>query len=397
MQKVSPALTHLVPMLFIAALTLQAQENDTLTSAMQKKPYTITASLREEYDDNIFTSNTNKKGSFKTEFQPSILLNYPLNQTLLSFRYTYDGTYFYDRPGNKFDSAHEFVGRVNQSFSSRFNLDARERFRYSQEPQLFDSASTLFRNGNYINNTASLQFNAQWTPKFGTVTTYTNDFFKYEDNNIAFVDNRDVNTVAQDFRFLVLPTLTVVANVTFEDVSYEKILRSYDNFILDGGADWSATPQLTIGGRIGATLTDLGNGGGLSTSPYALLSANWTLGARSLLDASYTHSVSQTDIGTAFAQESDTITLGFKYQVTPRFATHVQGIYSHGNYVSSLLLPGSSGPFTEDVVAAELNGTYKYNEYVSFEAGYNYTIVSSGISSRDYDRNRVYVGVRGTY
>jgi len=414
MRKVYTALTLSLPVLFIGLVTLHAQEGDTLTTAMQKKPYTVTASLREEYDDNIFTSNVNKKGSFKTDISPSILLNYPLDQTLLSFRYTFDGTYYNDRPGNQFDQSHEFVGRINQSFSSRFNLDARERFRYSQEPELFDSASTLFRNGDYINNTVSLQFNAQWTPKFGTVTTYTNDFYSYDDSTVAFDENRDVNSVSQDFRFLVMPTVTFVANVTFEDVAYDQIQRSYDNYILDVGADWTATPQLTLTARVGASITDegsnnIGSSGGPFLSPYAMLSANWVLGARSLLEASYTHSISQTDIATAYAQETDTITLGFKYQITPRLSAHIQGIATHGDYTGNLnafnssiagqnnALIGQQGNFSEDVASVDLSMAYKYDEYVSFDAGYTYTIVSSGITLRDYDRNQVYVGVRGTY
>ncbi len=40
---------------------------------------------------------------------------------------------------------------------------------------------------------------------------------------------------------------------------------------------------------------------------------------------------------------------------------------------------------------------YQINAYLSAEAAYYYDRLSSKIDLRDYDRNRVFVGVRATY
>jgi hypothetical protein len=386
------------------SITVRAQDAATSEEAMKKRPFTVSCELRAGYDDNIFTSNINKQGSFTTAIVPSILVNYPMRQTLLSMRYTFNATYFESRPGQSYDLNHEFVGRINHSFSSRFNLDVRDRFRYGYEPQLFDSALTLFRSGEYINNTGTIQFNAQWERKFGTVTSYTNDIIAYQDSVIAFNQNRMAHSLNHDFRFLILPTVTFVAGGMYENVAYEQSPRSYQNFVGNIGVDWSVTPQLTIGGRIGGAITDLDGANGTYTSPYGTITMNWVLGARSSLDATYTHSVSQTDVAFAYAQESDTLTMAFKYQVTPRIYTRVLGLISYGQYDNELLLglPGFGGvtvanSFKEWVAQADLAAGYKLDENISFEAGYNYTIVDSEFSARDYDRNRVYISVRGTY
>src|SRR5437773_2559855 len=52
-----------------------------------RKPWAISVSVREEFDDNINAEKHNKDSSFKTIVSPSILLNFPVGETLLSARY----------------------------------------------------------------------------------------------------------------------------------------------------------------------------------------------------------------------------------------------------------------------------------------------------------------------
>lgn len=385
-------------MCFLPFFAAKAQE--TAQSVLQqKKPYSVSLGLRQGYDDNIYTSNTDTKSSWTTGIQPSFLINYPIDQTLLSARYTFDSLYYWDRPGNQWDLSHEFVGRINHAVSERFNLDLRERFRYSQDPEILDSASTLQRDGNYINNTASLQGSFQWTPKFGTVTTYTNDLYDYEDPIEKQINNNMSNTVAHDFRFLVDPTVTAVFGGSFQDVSYEYAQRNYNIYTGYVGADWTLSPQVTLTGRVGGQYFDPGDGGSGSVSPYGSMGFNWVLGARSTLDVSYTHSISQTDIGTSYAQETDTITGTFKYQWTPRFATTLQGLYTFGSYSSDLAVTtGGLQNYEENVATLQLGATYKVNEWLDLDANYTFTNVSnSDITGREYTRNQISLGIRGTY
>ncbi len=56
----------------------------------QKKPYSISTSIRQGYDDNIYTSHTDQQASMTTGIWPSFLINYPMDQTLLSAPDTFD-------------------------------------------------------------------------------------------------------------------------------------------------------------------------------------------------------------------------------------------------------------------------------------------------------------------
>lgn len=367
-----------------------------IDTSEKPKFYTITASLREGYDDNIFTASSNKVGSFTTEVSPSFLLDFPMDNSDLSVRYTFDSVYFENRKGNQFDLNHEFVGRYNHAFSDRFNLDLREQFRYDNEPSLLDSTGTLFRNGAYISNVSSAEFTAQWTPLVGSVTSYSNTLYYYQDQNIATQQNYMENSLNQDVRFSIQPDYTLVFGGIYDTTSYEYLSRGYTNYTGNTGVDWQASPSLVLGVRLGGTITD-GDNIGSSVSPYIYTTANWRLGQRSHLDFSYLHNVVTTDVVAADAQEADRVSTRFSYDVTPSITTHLEGIYTHSDYTSQLIQANALSSFTEDIVAIDTGFAYHFNKNFDFDLGYTFTNVASDLGFREYTRNQVSMGVRGTY
>jgi hypothetical protein len=79
----------------------------TMTSSNQSVPagpgetpkfYTITAELRETYDDNVYTSSNDKVSSFETDVTPSILFNIPMENSQFAARLTVGGTYYENEP-----------------------------------------------------------------------------------------------------------------------------------------------------------------------------------------------------------------------------------------------------------------------------------------------------------
>ena len=401
-------------LLAIAAIDLSAQSNVAAgkdyraqetqgvsaaaeTKAQTKRPITVTAQLREEYDDNIFTTKTNKKSQFKTKIEPSLIYNLPLENTLLSARYTYGMTYFPDRGKEDFDHSHEWIGRIDHSFSSRFNVDVRDRLRYTQEPDVVGGDARARRtDSTFLSNIGSVQGNAQWTPKLGTATIFTNDLLTYDDLTTDRESGRMVNSLTHDFRYLLTPTITLVAGgfSHFNDYFFAK----KDSTTLGGsfGADYSLSPQITVGGRVGPSFTDLESGGSYF-SPYGTVFGNWTIGARSNVEASYTHSVSETDLGTYYMQESDVFALNGRYQFTPQFYGRLGGRLTLGSFDSDLGVGAGSRTITENVLGMDGALGYRLSQYVDFEAGYGYSLVSSDQATREYDRNQLYLSIRGTY
>lgn len=372
--------------------------SDTLTDL--KRFFTVTADVREEYDDNIYTSNTNKVASLKEEISPSILFSYPMENSTFDARYTAGFTYYNHSPDdNHVDQDHDIVLRYNHSFSDRFNLDLRDDGGYHVDPALLDNIGTVARDGAYYDNIFTGEFTAQWTPLFGTVTSYSNNFIYYENGDIGSVEDSDENTVSQDFRFAFWPTVTFAAGVIYDNIDYFYSDRGYSNYTGDVGFDWQALPSLSLGFRIGGSVATLQQGGGSQENPYASANLNWQLGERSRFIASYVHTVTPTDFQGADAEIADRVTGNFLYNVTPDITTHFEGDFTHANYDSQDLDPsgGAVDSFSEDVAAFDTGVTYHYDQYVDFELGYIFSIVNSQEQFRNYTRNQIYIGVRGTY
>jgi hypothetical protein len=152
---------------------------------------------------------------------------------------------------------------------------------------------------------------------------------------------------------------------------------------------------MSLGLRAGGTITDAKNAGS-SVSPYGAITFNWQLGARSSLTFDYLHDVVPTDVAFADGQVADRFSSNFKYDVTSRITTHLEGILTHGEYSGQLIAPGVSS-FSENDYAIDTGATYHIDQNFDVDAGYIYSGVSSDLSYRDYSRDQVYAGVRGTY
>jgi hypothetical protein len=368
-----------------------------------KRFFTVTLDVREEYNDNIYTAanGPGKIGSFTEIISPSILFSYPMENSTFDARYTFGLTY-YNRhlPNEAYDQDHDVVLRYNHAFSDRFNLDLRDDGGYHVDPSLLDSLGTTGREGGYYSNIFTAEFNAQWTPLFGTVTSYSNNFITYENSTIGDQQNSDENTISQDFRFAFWPTVTAAAGVIYDNISYLDSDRGFTNYTGNVGLDWQALPSLSLGFRVGGSITEINQESGSAAAPYASANVNWQLGERSRLIGSYVHTVTPTDISVAEGQTSDRFTANFLYNITSDITTHFEGIYSHNDISNEFLTDaGTNGTSssTEDVISFDTGVTYHYDQYVDFEAGYVFSDVSSQFSFEDYTQNQIYLGVRGTY
>ena len=256
---------------------------------------------------------------------------------------------------------------------------------------------TPYRSGAYYSNQVNLGFNAQWTPLIGTSTTYANTILRYETGSIALGQDNDENTGSQSILFAILPKVNLVFGAIIDDISYDKISRGYTSYTGNTGLDWQVLPTLSVGARLGGTYTTASQIGS-SSSPYAAATLAWKLGARSSLNFNYTHSVVPTDVVSAEGQIADRFDTTFSYDITPKLNAHLDGILTHGEYTQYLAAPGATNPnFSEDDTGLDTGLVYHLNTLVDLSLGYEFDGVFSQQNARDYTRDQIYVGIRGTY
>jgi len=441
----------------LSAASLHAADamvsNMTPGSQQATKPWSISATLRGFYDDNYATApKALRKDSFGFEVSPSASLNLVRDQTAFGLSYVYSYRYYENRdhlnlPSD--DQSHQVNAKLSHAFTPRFKLDVSDSFAVGQEPELLSNSGTpiatfLRSNGDNIRNFVDTSFSAGITDNLTAVLGYSNEYYDYDEEGInsrsAFLD-RVNNRGSINLRQIVLPKTVAIAGYQFERVDYNApFSRSPVDplFVVNGagqrvaspfaykaderdsyshyfflGVDQGITPTLNASVRAGVQYTKFDN---LSTlqvlnpgikddqwSPYVDANLTWFFMKDSYAQVGVRHQRSQTDV--AFINNNpnlDAESTGVYGSVSHRFmgsfVASAIAQYQHSSYGDATAVDTS-----EDYFSAGLNLTYEINKFLSTEIGYNYDRLSSDVSSvaanqnRSFTRNRVYIGIRGTY
>jgi Putative beta-barrel porin 2 len=384
--------------LFFAPLNSWAQGEVRAGQMGAGKPYTISVGLREEYDDNVNTTSSNEEGSFKTVISPELVFRYPLENSLFSFSYLFNATYFNDRQGDSWDLGHQFSARVNHKFTDRFEMDFRDSFNYSVEPGLGNGVETTRRLGDGYTNDLNLNGTYAWTERFSTVTGYNNTVTFYEDPVVSSTNEYIKHGVTQDFRLSVLPTTTAVAAYGYNTFDYESSPRGYDTHIFTVGADHYLLREWLLSGRVGAEYL-LNDNPVLKDNlgPYANIKTAWNFLPNSSLKAGYTFSTEVTDAAAFGNQEAHNFDLGISHAWTQRFSTSLGLQYKYATFEQNQSLVPVNDSFVEETFSGQVKAAYAWTNWFSTEVGYIHTNVSSDVFGREYYRNQFFIGIRGTY
>ena len=120
-----------VGLVALGASGLQAADTANLSSMQVDKPWSVSATLRGFYDDNINTSKNNKVHAFGFEISPSVSLGMAGEQTSASLSYTYSGKFFDHAPGgtsDKWDHTHTFDAGLSHTFRPQVQVGVRDSF-----------------------------------------------------------------------------------------------------------------------------------------------------------------------------------------------------------------------------------------------------------------------------
>ncbi len=391
----------LVVPLVSCGLPALAQYEAPLPVEERGKPFTISAHVRQEYDDNVYTQSVDKQESWKSQIIPTFIFNMPFDRTLVSARYTFGLSYFWDRPGDDIDYSHEFVGRVAHTFTERFDIDIRDRFVYAYEPDLRSPSTTRFVDGNYIINDFSAFARFQWLPRFGNTLEYNNRIIDYDSGDISTFEDRMEHTFNLENRWQVLPTSVAVLAYRFNLVEYDQLPKSSQSHFLMGGVDHKMSDSWVVSARGGAEMRNFDEGDD-ALAPYFSLSTSYSYAPNSSASLFYSHSLSLTDVGLYTAQTADTLGLNVYHALTPDFGLRLASAFTWGDYDADHTIDQELGQaeaidFSEFSMYLDAALSYSITRHISAELGYIFSHMDSDLPGRDYDRNRYYIGLRGTY
>lgn len=401
----------------ISAASLHAVYAPELSRMETGKPWSVSVSLRGFYDDNWRTapdSDPRSKDSWGFEARPHIALNLPFEQTFLGASYLNSSRYFEARPNDEWDFTHQFRLRLDHQFTPRYRLEVRDAFVYGQEPEVGIVALPLRADKSFIHNAADITFFGDITRQLGFAVGYENDFWDYLNDstdpqpNYSTALDRVEHYIPVDLRWQARPDLVALVGYRFGIVDYTGDGALGGGFVSEDrnrtshtmylGVDYDITPQLRTSLRGGAQLTDYDLAfHGTDWSPYVDASLSYIYAVGSHADLGFRHQISATDLiavaGTpTLDQEVSAVYLSVNHQITPKLSGNLLAQYQIGSFNG-----GGFDDQEEKFLILGLYLAYQLNQYLALEAGYNFDWLDSDAGGRDYDRNRVYLGVRASY
>ncbi len=390
------------------------------TAQAQSKEWSVSATLRGFYDDNIATTPRGAVGptgaplrqaSFGFEVSPSVSLKLPLEQTEIGLSYTYDMKYYENR-SNSADHSHQAEAKLTHAFTPRYKLLASDSFALAQEASLLDAgvvATPLRSNGNNLRNIAVVSFQAECTPLLGFEVAYQNSFYDYQQTGTgsrsALLD-RVEHLGRVDLRWQALPTTVGILGYQFgiidqtsKDFLYGTVLpstRDSHSHYLYVGADHDFTTQLKGSVRVGGQYAEYPNAVAPASksgiSPYVDANLSYAYTEGSTFQVGVKHTRNTTDIGDALDQESTTVYGELRHKITAKITGSLIGQYQRGSFNQ-----GASNNLVDSLFLTGVNVAYEINPHLLAEAGYNYDRLDSDLGGRSFTRNRVFVGIRASY
>jgi hypothetical protein len=379
-----------------------SNSNDVGSGIFGTLPFKLTANVRGGYDDNVTTSNQFKEGSWFTNSGLSASYDFGDSRTRLNLQAGVGFTYFFDDihvqgvTSHQYDIDTSLKLVVSHKASPRLTLSLDAFIAYESEPDFAVAQGVNTRAGNYFITQDKFTANYLWSPRFATATSYTLGAIHYDDDTVGLFQNRWENTFGNEFRFLVAPTTTLVAEYRFELITYQTgDLSSQTHFAL-AGFDHTFDPRLNVSVRGGAEFRDYESDGS-KIGPYFESTLNYTVAKQTTVSWTNRYAIEEPDA--LVSQGSNTFRTGLsaKHDFTPKISATLGVYYEHDDY-QSFPQPGFTAPgFTQQDADVALSVRYSFTRYCALEAGYNYTDVWSDIPIREYTRNRFWGGFSVTF
>jgi hypothetical protein len=396
----------------------------------ERSKWTLTFDSRVGYDDNplslpdtqfvpVFNPNTGQVVLVErdTDKQDSVFLNFTLGATYTlatpRSRFVLGAdvgvSYYFDRPGDDVDVNSGVSASFTYKLSPRMLFEASGYAAYESEPDFGASNLTGFngvgpgvvnvagssnqRNGDYFYTADRFALTYRFTSRVSTVSAYNLVAFAYTDEPFSTVQDRVEHYFTQDFRYLLNPTLTLVATYRFGYIDYFSVSNdSYSNFALLG-VDCAFSPRLRFSAQAGAEFRDFVDANrDLEVSPYVESVLTYSLSSKMRLSLTNRYGLEQGDLSAASTlRKTYRVGLTYDQAFTARLSGYTGFYYSTSDFDTGSAL---GGDFDEQTFDVAVGLRYAFSRLVSFEVGYTYTTVLSDQDTREYDRNRVFGGVR---
>ncbi|MEM7146690.1 MAG: outer membrane beta-barrel protein [Verrucomicrobiota bacterium] len=360
-------------------------------------PLTTTIGVGGGWDDNMNTSATSPQES--AYMNTGIGAVYGIvhsKTTVVNVGGNFSWIYYFDpAPGLK-KSYYDTRGTLNvlHRVSPRLTLVNNSYLAYEIEPDYAIGASGARRTDQYLYGYTRTAAEYAWTRRLATVTGFTLTGIDYKDNPVtSATEDRLTYIVSNQFRYLLDRQTTITQDFRWLHTSYDTLPRDVNNYIVTVGVDHIFSPRLSTSLAVGAEW-NRDSVGGNATKPYAEFLLTYRAAEKTTLTWANSLGFDQNEIAAFSNRYSWRSGLTLAHQITPYISGRVAVGFLYSDFDG---LSGVTTGTDENSITVSAGLAYRIFDNTDVNVSYHYTNYSSDSLFRDYDRNRVSLGLTATF
>jgi len=381
--------------------------------AQESMPLKWTAGINVTYDDNVNPTAVGPGADDETiSANPYVGLSFVsiTPQTTWDVYARVGAIYYFDEPealGSE-DLYGQFRAGVNftHRVSERLRFSSRNFISYELEPDYAYGYATSRQVGEYLYWQSDNSVGYRWTERLATYTGFMLSGLDY-DSSVPNSD-RFTWTVYNQFRYQLVPQTVLTLDYRYSETSGDGLASDSTNQYLLIGAEHRFSPN-TIGiARVGAQFREVdGPGSEDGTDPYAELMFNTRVNEQFSVRSFLRYGIEDYDTVVAAGipalltefDNRQTLRIGVtgEYQVSQKFSVYGGVDYIMSDFedgrIAGTPIPWGGSP-SEDLINAYVGVSVEFTPNLFGDLSYNFTNSSSDLFARDYDRNRVNLGIR---
>lgn len=363
------------------------------------------------YDDNVSPGFGPEEDSFATNPYVGLSFVSMTPQTTWDVYARLGLIYYFDAPANMDDVSSQSRAGVNMThrFSERLRFSSRNFVSYELEPDYSYGYASSRSVGEYFFWQADNSVGFRWTER---VATYTG--LRLSGTSYADVSNNDRFTweLYNQFRYQLSAQTVLTADYRYGQTSGDGLASDSTNQYILGGVEHRFSPN-TIGiVRAGVQLRSVDDGED-NSSPYLEFAMNSQVNSQFRIRSFARYGIESYDTVQTFDatpaaaldnvefDDRQTLRIGVsgEYSLSPMVALFGGVDYIPTTYAGGRTIPlgVSVADVDETIINAYIGVSVKFNDLLTGTASYNFTDSSSDFPGREYDRNRISVGVSAEF
>lgn len=397
------------PILLVGGVSAQEGLYSVGADAQDSIPLKWVVGMSAIYDDNVNAGNGGAE-------EDSFALNPSLGASFISIspQTTWDVfarlglIYYMDAPGNmdELNSQSRIGINLTHRFSERLRFVSRNFVSYELEPDYAYGYASARTAGEYFYWSTDNSVGYRWSERLGTYTGFNISGTTYADVN----DNDRLNwQVYNQFRYQLTPQTVLTQDYRYGQTTGDGRSSDSETHYLLGGVEHRFSPSTVGVLRAGAQFRNVDDGDS-NTSPYVEGSfrtrINEQFSVRSFIryGMEYYDTVQTLPFGIVEYDNRITMRLGInaEYMISPMLSLfagvdYIPTSFEEGRTLDTPPFVGVIPDSDEDMINANIGISVRFTDFVTGSLTYNFTNSSSDIVNRDYDRNRISLGVSAEF